>query len=82
MGHKLKRLIGSSLLLFHFVSFSTPECITITHKEVTSDNKYYFHWGNFNQNRGDPENRLDVRSGSVTQEEFQEYEVSDRYCLE
>lgn len=59
-----------------------PDCFKITFKEQTRDGRYYFHWGDFDNNFGHNEKQLDIRSGEVTSYEYREYEVGDTYCRE
>lgn len=66
-------------------SCNPPECITITFKEETTKGRYYFYWGDnwgntttggFDDSGGQP------FSGEVTEKEFNDYQIGDRYCLD
>jgi hypothetical protein len=56
--------------------------VEITLKEETNG-MYYFYWGAFNNFSGVSEQGANQPfSGSVTREEYVQYEIGDNYCVD
>jgi hypothetical protein len=68
------------ILLFVFGCSKQTGCVEITNK-TEGDGEYYFFWGyvTISSNTGSPR---PIKSGSVTEEVYNQYEVGDTYCVD
>jgi len=67
-------------LLFAFECSKETGCVDITDKSQ-GDGEYYFFWG-YGTMSSDTGNPRPIKSGSVTEEVYNQYKVGDTYCVD
>ena len=67
-------------LLFSFGCSKETGCVEITDKSE-GDGEYYFFWG-YGSISSNPDSQRPIKSGSVTKNIYNQYEVGDIYCVD